>query len=201
MTALGERLSAVIWEGPAERADAHRKCPAGPDGGFACRHAGAGSRSRLRSRARRRLRRRPFARRIFGAGGGRCALASPTRRGCCAFAARRCRRRCRSGSAPWRPCSDSSSMPSSAVAAEAAQGQVCAGRQRQWRRPGRGVGRQGRGRARGRDRQEPGRQARHDAAGVGAVPLRPDAARRRRDGGRRWPRSRSARRRRRWSPT
>ena len=57
------------------------------------------------------------------------------------------------------------------------------GRQRQRRRPGGGVRRQGRGRARGRDRQGQGRQARDAAAGVRALPLRADAAGRRRDGG------------------
>ena len=59
------------------------------------------------------------------------------------------------------------------------------GGERQWRRAGRRLGRQGGGRARGRDRQGKGRQARDAAAGVRAVPLRADAARRRRDGARR----------------
>ena len=55
-----------------------------------------------------------------------------------------------------------------AIAAEAAQGEVVPGRQRQRRRAGRGLRPQGRGRARGRDRQGQGRAARHDAAGVRA---------------------------------
>ena len=57
------------------------------------------------------------------------------------------------------------------------------GRQRQRRRAGRGVRQQGGGRARGRDRQGQGRQARDDAAGVRAVPLRADEAGGRRHGG------------------
>ena len=61
-------------------------------------------------------------------------------------------------------------------------GRGLSGRERQWRRPGGGVRQQGGGRARGRDRQGQGRQARHDAAGVGAIPLRADAACRRRHG-------------------
>ena len=39
------------------------------------------------------LRRRPFARRVFGAGGGRCPHHRATPRACCACAAERCRRR------------------------------------------------------------------------------------------------------------
>ena len=69
-----------------------------------------------------------------------------------------------------------------AVAEEAAPGPGLPGRQRQWRRAGRGVRRQGRGRARARDRQDQGRQARDAAAGVRAIPLPADAAGRRRDG-------------------
>ena len=57
------------------------------------------------------------------------------------------------------------------------------GRQRQWRRPGGHFGNQGGGRARDGARQGGGRQARAGAAGVGAFPLRADAAGRRRDGG------------------
>ena len=74
-----------------------------------------------------------------------------------------------------------------AVAERSRAGAGLPGRQRQWRRPGRGVRRQGRGRARARNRQDQGRQARHAAAGVRAVPLPADAARGRRDGRRRWP--------------
>ena len=52
-----------------------------------------------------------------------------------------------------------------------------------------------------RDRQDQGRQARHAAAGVGAVPLPADAAGGRRDGARRWPTSPSTSRLRRWCRT
>ena len=74
------------------------------------------------------------------------------------------------------------------------------GRQRQWRRPGGGVRRQGRGRARGGDRQNQGRQARDAAAGVRALPLRADAAGRRCDGAGAGDKCRSSRRWCRWSP-
>ena len=74
------------------------------------------------------------------------------------------------------------------------------GRQRQWRRPGRHLRHQGGGRAGDRTRQGRRRQARAAAAGLRAVPLRADDARRRGDGqgaGRRPP---SPRRRSRSSP-
>ena len=97
--------------GPGRHADADRERAAGADGGVARGDARAGSRSRRRSQARRAIRRRPFARRIFGAGRGRRVHASPTPRGCCASAAAPCRRRCRSAPARWRRCSGSNSMP------------------------------------------------------------------------------------------
>ena len=56
------------------------------------------------------------------------------------------------------------------------------GRQRQWRRPGGRLRRQGRGGARGRGGQGGRREARHAAARLRPLPLRPDGARRRRDG-------------------
>ena len=62
-------------------------------------------------------------------------------------------------------------------------GEVCADRQRQWRRPGGHLRQQGRGRARHRHRPAEGRQARHPAAGERPLPLRLDGAGRRGDGG------------------
>ena len=56
------------------------------------------------------------------------------------------------------------------------------GRERQWRRPGRRVRRQGSGRARRRDREGQRCAARDAAARVRSLPLRADAACRRRDG-------------------
>ena len=67
-------------------------------------------------------RRRPQPRRIHGAGRRRRARVSPTRCRWCAFARRRCRRRCRPASARWRR---SSALDDGAVASacrEAAQG-------------------------------------------------------------------------------
>ena len=69
--ALGEKLTAIIWDGPAETLTAHRERPAGADGGVDRDAARAGGRGRLLRRAGCGLRRRPFARRIFGAGRGR----------------------------------------------------------------------------------------------------------------------------------
>ena len=66
-------------------------------------------------------------------------------------------------------------------------------RQRQCAGPGGDLRHEGGGGPRRRNRQGQGRQARHAAGGLRAVPLPADAARRRRDGARRWPRSRSAR--------
>ena len=88
-----------------------------------------------------------------------------------------------------------------AVAEEAAQGQVCQAANDNGGGQVVDLRRQGRGRARARDRQGQGRQARHAAAGVGAVPLPADAAGGRCDGARRWPASPSGRRPRRWSRT
>ena len=70
-----------------------------------------------------------------------------------------------------------------AVAGEAAARSGVPGRKRQWRRTGGRLGRQGRGRARGRDRQRKGCAARDDAARVRPVPLQPDATCGRRNGG------------------
>ncbi len=67
--ALGEKLSALIWEGDAGDADPDPQRPAGADGLFAGGDAGAGG--RRGDGHRRGLRRRAFAGRIFGAGRGR----------------------------------------------------------------------------------------------------------------------------------
>ena len=88
-----------------------------------------------------------------------------------------------------------------AIAAEAAKRRRrLRGRQRQRRRPGGDLRREGGGRAGDGDRQSQGRQARAAAAGVGAVPLRADAAGGRRDGGGAGDDDDSQRRRFRWSP-
>ena len=121
--ALGETLSTLIWEGdgeeltltrnaqPALMATSHRG-DAGAGGG------GGGGRRRRRSwRGIRWASIRRSAR------PGRCG--STTRRGCCGCAGRRCRRRCRWAWGRWRRCWGSTSRRSEAVAAEAAQGEVC----------------------------------------------------------------------------
>ena len=74
-----------------------------------------------------------------------------------------------------------------AVAAEAAQGEVCQAANDNGGGQVVVSGDKAAVERGARDRQGQGRQARHAAAGVGAVPLRADAARRRCDGRRRWP--------------
>ncbi len=131
-----------------------------------------------------RLRRRPFARRIFGALRRRRAQHRRCGAACCACAARPCRRPCRWARAPWRPCSASSSTrrAKSPATAAAAIGAVCevandngGGQVVHFRRQG------GRSRQAIEIAKEQRRQARHAAAGLRALPLRADAARRRSD--------------------
>ena len=65
--ALGEKLSALMWEGPADRLTLTENAqPALMAVSLAVMRVLAG-RGRARSRARRQIRRRSFARRIFGA--------------------------------------------------------------------------------------------------------------------------------------
>ena len=147
------KLSTDHVGGPGRDADAHRERAAGADGGVARGHARAGgarpgsiscaTRSSSPAIRSANIRRSPPPARFR----------SPIPRACCASAARPCRRRCRSASAPWRRCSALDFDAAAAVAAEAAQGQVCEVANDNGARPGRGLRRQGRGRARGRDRQ------------------------------------------------
>ena len=181
--ALGEKLTATMWDGPADKLtlteNAQPALMAVSLAAMRVLEAEAG----VDLEARRAIRRRPFARRVFGAGGGRRASPSPTPRGFCASAAAPCSRRFRSAPARWRPCSGWSLRTRHGGRRRSRAGRGVPGRQRQRRRAGGGVRQQVGGRARGRDRQGQGRQARDDAAGVRAVPLRADAARGRRDGG------------------
>ena len=130
----GQKLSALMWEGPEDRADADRERAAGADGGVARGDARARGRSRHRPRARRALRRRPFARRIFGARARPGASRSPMRRGCCASAAAPCSRRRRSGTGAMAALLGLDFAAAAAVAEEAAAGRGLPGGQRQWRR-------------------------------------------------------------------
>ena len=112
----------MMWEGPAEEltltANAQPALMAVSLAAVRVLEAEA----RTRSASRRGLRRRPFAGRIFGARRRRQPVPSPTRRGSCASAATPCRAPCRSGRAPWRRCSASSSTRRGEVAREAAAG-------------------------------------------------------------------------------
>ena len=69
--ALGEKLTAVMWDGPADRLTLTENAQPALMAVSLAAHARARERGRPRSRARCGVRRRPFARRIFGARGGR----------------------------------------------------------------------------------------------------------------------------------
>ena len=107
--ALGEALSAVIWEGPLDRLtlteNAQPALMAASLAAMRVLEAEAG----LDCRATR-----PMSRGIRSASIPRSRppdrSALPTARGCYGFAAAPCRRRCRSGTARWPRCSGSSSM-------------------------------------------------------------------------------------------
>ena len=145
----------------------------------------ADRRSRLLSRlagrdeggARRR--RRPFARRVQRARRRRRAAASPTRCRWCAFAPRRCRKRCRSAPARWRRSSASTPPRSVAGCTQAARetGEVVQAANFNDPEADRHRRHQG-GRRQGvRAAQGGGRQARAAARRVGAVPFGADEAR------------------------
>ena len=167
---------------PRRRPDADGQRPAGADGGIAGGVARARS-ARLCAEGQGRLCRRPFARRIFRACRRRHLLASPTRRGCCAFAAMPCRWPCRPARAPWRR-SSASTRPTSKRPAPRRPGARSARSPTtmaaaSWSSPA----------PRRRSSTPPGlhregRQARHHAAGLRTVPFGADAAGRRRDAGR-----------------
>ena len=197
--ALGEKLTATMWEGPADKLtlteNAQPALMAVSLAAMRVLEAEAG----VDLKRDAQVRRRPFARRIFGAGGGRrvhhhrhgAASAHPRPRHAAGGAGRHRRD---GGAARARARRRGRGRGRSGA------GRGLPGRQRQRRRPGRGVRQQVRGRARGRDRQGQGRAARDDAAGVRAVPLRADAARRRRDGRGARQDQREAAGRCRWSP-
>ena len=103
---LKQKLSKLMFEGPRRGADADRERPAGADGDVARRAARAGEARAASACATRRARgRRAFARRIQRPGRRRQLQHSPTRRGCCGCAARRCSRPCRPARARWPRCS------------------------------------------------------------------------------------------------
>ena len=123
--ALGEKLSAIMWEGPADKLtlteNAQPALMAVSLAVMRVLEAEAG----INLAARCEIRRRPFARRIFRAGGGRGVFAVRRRAAVCARAGARCSRRFPSAPARWRRCSGLSFDDAAAVAREAAQGQVC----------------------------------------------------------------------------
>ena len=183
--ALGQTSVPADGRGAGGRADADRECPAGDHGE---RHRDACACWRGKAACGWPTR-RISSRAIRWANIPRCARRGRStwrpRRGCSSCAGRRCRRRCRWARARWRRCS----API-------------------WRRRRRSPERGARGEGEvctvandndpsqvvisGHDgaieraialAKEHGRQARGAAAGVRAVPLPADAARRRRDGG------------------
>ena len=176
-TALGEDIGRLIREGPKERLDLTDQHPAGD--------------------AHRRHRLLP---RLAGRNAARCRRSwpgirsastprwspparsrSPTRCRWCAFAPRRCRRRCRSAPARWRRSSGSMRRRCAPAAPRPreATGEVVAGGQLQRSEADRHRRQQGRRRQGLRAAQGGGRQAGAAAAGLGAVPLAADEAGRR----------------------
>ena len=122
--ALGEKL-AIIWEGPAETLTLTENAqPALMAVSLAAMRVLEAEAGFSMGRAMR-LRRRPFARRIFGAGCRRQRSRSAIPRACCASAAVPCRRRCRSAPARWRRCFGLDFEAAAAVAARSRAGQVC----------------------------------------------------------------------------
>ncbi len=110
-SALGEKLTGIIWDGPAETLQLTENAQPALMAVSLATHAGAGGRGRLLAWRGCGFRRRPLARRIFGAGRGRQPQRHAIRRACCGPAVLRCRRPCRSASAPWRRCSASITRP------------------------------------------------------------------------------------------
>ena len=116
----------IMWERPGEDADPDRERAAGADGGVDRGAARAGGRGRNLGCKRREVRRRPFARRIFGARRRRRLSISDAARLLRIARHARCRRRCRSAPARWRRCSGLElDAARSRSRAEAAQGEVC----------------------------------------------------------------------------
>ena len=123
--ALGDKLTHGHVGRPGRHADADRERAAGPGGGLARGHAGAGGGGRASiSRARRnsspairsanmRRWRRPARSRL------------PMRRGWCASAAAPCSARCRSAPGAMAALIGVDFEQAAAIAAEAAQGQIC----------------------------------------------------------------------------
>ena len=107
--ALGQKLSALMFEGPEDELTLTANAQPALMAVSLAVVARAGGGSRPRSRARRRLRRRPFARRIFGA--VRRRRLHPRRHGAPAAHPRRRDAEGRAGRrrAPWRRCSGSTS--------------------------------------------------------------------------------------------
>ena len=107
------------------QADADRERAAGADGGVARGDARARSRGRRRSEARRAIRRRPFARRIFGAGGGRRASRITDTAKLLRIRGRAMQQAVPVGTGAMAALLGLELDAAAAVAAEAAQGEVC----------------------------------------------------------------------------
>ena len=168
--ALGEKLTAIIWDGPAETLQLTENAqPALMAVSLATLRV-LETEAGFSVGARRRLRGRPFARRIFRAGRRRQPQHLRHR-----APAAHPRPRHAEGGAGGRRRHGRTARPRlrgrGGRRERGRAGSGLSGRQRQWRRAGGGFRRQGRGRARARDCQDQGRQARHAAAGIGAVPL------------------------------
>ena len=142
--------------GAAGRADPHRQRPAGDHG--QC------DRDAARVRASTSPTRRISSPATALANIARCAppapSTSPPPRACSSCAARRCRRRCRSARARWRPCSAPTSSWRRRSPTRRREGEVCTVANDNDPEPGGHLRPPRRGRARARHRQGEGRQAR-----------------------------------------
>ena len=181
-SALGERLSDIVWNGPADALTLTENAqPALMAVSLAALRA-LEDEAGVDRQARRKLCCRSFAWRIFGARRGavavdcRCGAAVAHPRSRHAESGRR-RRRCDGGADRPRIRRRQSDRRGSR------QRRHLRRRQRQWRRTGCSVGRQSCGRTRRGTGEASRREARHDAAGLRPLPLPTDAARRRGHGG------------------
>ena len=113
---------------------------------------------------------------------------SPPPPACSSCAAGRCRRRCRSGEGAMAALLGADlAIAAGGRPRRRPQGEICTVANDNDPVAGRHLRPQGGDRAGARDREGEGRQARHPAARLRALPLPADAARRRGDGRRRWP--------------
>ena len=181
--ALGQKLSEIMFTGPAGDADADRERTAGPDGSIDGRDACAGGRARLRACTARsslwRATRSVSIRHLPPPALSR----SPTRLAFSRPAARPCRKPSPSVTARWRRLLGVGKDVAEKLAARSGAGRGLPARQRQRTHSGRHLGQQERHRPRRAAGQGAWRAPLHAAQRQRAVSLCADATSSRRDGG------------------